>query len=367
MKKNLMLAFFLGIFPGLGHFYLGKKIDGFLYGFVFFGTLFMLFLVDLINPIHDGPIVILLLIAFLVYGIQYLHLIIRLIRYKDPVVTQDQHGQQQLEDNQVTNASDSDRFFTIILSFIPGLGHFQLGLMNRGLTFMLSFFGMITMTFFITIITGQGSFLVFLGALPIIWIYSFFDTFQQLNKKQRGEELVDKTILEDFESSRDDSKKSKMVATVLSIIPGAGHMYLGLQRRGLQLMAGFLFAIFILDTLRLSAFLFLIPIIWFYSFFDALQQVSKDGKEPLNDTPVISYFINHQKWVGIGLIVLGGFYLFDQVLLQAVASYLRSFYDVYIMEWYHQFFQTTLVSILLIVGGVKLLAGSKKKKEGEKA
>lgn len=38
-------------------------------------------------------------------------------------------------------------------------------------------------------------------------------------------------------------------------------MYLGLQRRGLQLMAAFLLSIYLLDLLRLSAFLFLVPII----------------------------------------------------------------------------------------------------------
>jgi hypothetical protein len=368
MKKNLMLAFFLGLISGLGHLYLGKKITGFLYGLLFFGALFMAFMMDVMNPWNDGMMIFFFVIAIGVWGIQYLHLIIRLIRYKElSAGAANEQGFQQVEGNQQIISADNDRFFTILLSFIPGLGHFQLGLMNRGLTFMLSFFGLVTMIFFVSIITNQGSFLIFLGALPIIWIYSFFDTFQLLNKRQRGEELVDQTILEDFESSRNDGKKSKMIATVLSIFPGAGHMYLGLQKRGLQLMAGFLFAIFILDTLRLSPFLFLIPIIWFYSFFDALQQVSKNEKEPLNDTPVISYFINHQKWVGIALILLGAFYLFEQVLLPAVASYISRIYDIYIMNWYHQFFQTTIVSILLIVGGLKLLAGSKKKKEGEQA
>ncbi len=89
------------------------------------------------------------------------------------------------------------------------------------------------------------------------------------------------------------------------MFPGAGHMYLGLQRRGLQLMAAFLLSIYLLDLLRLSAFLFLVPIIWFYSFFDALQQTAKYGKERVHDEPIIDYFINHQRWIGIGLITLG--------------------------------------------------------------
>ena len=43
----------------------------------------------------------------------------------------------------------------------------------------------------------------------------------------------------------------------LSMFPGAGHLYLGYQRRGVQLMAAFLFSIYILDVLRLGIFLFL--------------------------------------------------------------------------------------------------------------
>lgn len=63
------------------------------------------------------------------------------------------------------------------------------------------------------------------------------------------------------------------------MFPGAGHMYLGLQRRGLQLMAAFLLSIYLLDLLRLSAFLFLVPIIWFYSFltlYSKLQSMEKN-------------------------------------------------------------------------------------------
>ncbi|MDQ7860359.1 hypothetical protein RCO48_02635 [Peribacillus frigoritolerans] len=47
--------------------------------------------------------------------------------------------------------------------------------------------------------------------------------------------------MEDFEERRESGKKSKAVATLFAIFPGAGHLYLGLQKRGIQLMAGFLF------------------------------------------------------------------------------------------------------------------------------
>ena len=104
--------------------------------------------------------------------------------------------------------------------------------MNRGLTLLATFLGLGVMVTFVTGLTNRGEFMVFMAALPIIWVYGFFDAVQQLNKKQRGEELVDRTIFEDFEMRREDGKKSKSIATFLSIFPGAGHLYLGLQRRG---------------------------------------------------------------------------------------------------------------------------------------
>jgi hypothetical protein len=264
-------------------------------------------------------------------------------------------------------AQDSERFYTIVLSFIPGLGHFQLGLMNRGLTLLATFLGLGVMVVFVTALSHRSEFLIFMAGLPIIWVYGFFDAVQQVNKKQRGEELVDQTIFEDFETRREDGKKSKAIATFLSIFPGAGHLYLGLQRRGIQLMAAFLFSIYILDVLRLGIFLFLIPIIWFYSFFDGMQKVSKYGEEEMEDVPIISYLINHQKWVGIGLVVMGIYYLLMNVLVPVFLPVLTEIFNVDFMYWLHTYFQTGLVCVLLIGGGIKLLSGSKHKKEEEKS
>src|SRR5690606_27141104 len=121
---------------------------------------------------------------------------------------------------------------------------------------------------FVALLTHRSEFLVFGLILPVIWLFGFFDAMKQLDKKQKGEKLVDRSILEDIELSREEGKKSRSIAKILSLFPGAGHLYLGYQRRGIQLMAIFLFSIYVLDFLRLGLFLFLIPIIWFYSFFD---------------------------------------------------------------------------------------------------
>lgn len=139
-------------------------------------------------------------------------------------------------------------------------------------------------------------------------------------------------------------------------------MYLGLQRRGLQLMAGFLFSIYIMDVLRLSIFMFLIPIIWFFSLFDALQLVSKHDREELQDIPLVGWLLNHQKWLGIAFIAFGGYYLLDRVVLQLLE---RRFPELHISGYFHQYFQLFVISTLLIGGGLRLLLGSSVKKEGD--
>lgn len=362
MNYNPVLAFFLSFIPGVGHFYVNRKIRGFIYGVGAVGSILIGIFGWMMTGFED-PLLVGFIIAFFVTVINVFDMVIFLLRnnkhnQKEQVI---QTGDEQVI---VTRTDDSERFYTIILSFIPGLGHFQLGLLNRGLTFLIGFFGLGTMVVFISIFTDQGAFLVFLGILPILWVYNMFDALQLIGKKHRGEELVDKTIIEDFEETRrEQGRKSKTLATILAIFPGAGHLYLGLQKRGIQLMAAFLFAIYILDVLRLSLFLFLIPIIWFYSFFDALQKVSKHGEEDLEDVPVVSYIVNHQKWVGFGLIALGIYYLLVNVVLPTVGPTIMRVFNFDLQYFYYNYFQGTIICILLIGGGLKLMVGSKKRKE----
>lgn len=358
--KNPILAFILAFFPGGGLLYLRKPLRGLAYMFGEFG-LIALFFVLISSWLEEA--------AFVIFVLGVILYIVNLI---DTAITASKTVYKNVstevgnrEGNERTQSQEQERFFTIVLSFIPGVGHFQLGLMNRGITLLTAFLGSIIMVFFVTVLTSREEFLIFLAILPVIWVYGFFDTMQQLSKKQRGEELVDRSILEDLEMKRDDGKKSKSIATFLSIFPGAGHLYIGLQSRGIQLMAAFLFSIYILDVLRLGIFLFLIPIIWFYSFFDGLQKASKYGKEELEDTPIISYFINHQKWVGIGLILLGLYYLVSHIVLPAFSPMLQEFINIDIGYWFNRYFQTGIVCILLIGGGIKLLTGSKKKNKEE--
>ncbi|GIN73250.1 hypothetical protein J14TS2_37250 [Bacillus sp. J14TS2] len=360
MNKNPFIAFLLAFFPGGGLMYLGKVLRGLFYTATV--IIIPVFTITLAIMYGNDVVVLFSLGALVLY----------IINFVDTVITASKflNKENQISENDSEKKSyESERFFTIILSFVPGLGHFQLGLVYRGMTLLVAFFGAAMMILFVTLMTERSEFLIFLASLPIIWFFGFFDALKQLDKKQKGEELNDKSILEELENRNSDGKKSKAIATLLAIIPGAGHLYLGLQKRGIQLMAAFLFSIYILDVLRLGIFLFIVPIIWFFSFFDGLQKAAKSDQELENeDVPLISFFLNHQKWVGIGLIVLGIYYIGMNVVLPIVEPFIHKWFSPDLYYLLHEYIQTGFICLLLIGGGIKLLTGKKtksKQEEGE--
>ena len=78
------------------------------------------------------------------------------------------------------------------------------------------------------------------------------------------------------------TKKSMSVTFVLSWMPGLGHLYLGLNSRGLQFMAA-AFACIVLIPVVPLVFPFVLALVWFGSLFDALQRAA-----------AINAYIEHQ-------------------------------------------------------------------------
>ena len=63
------------------------------------------------------------------------------------------------------------------------------------------------------------------------------------------------------------NKKSRFWTFIFSMIPGAGEMYMGFFKHGISVMALFWLIVAIATFINLGALIFLLPIIWFYSFF----------------------------------------------------------------------------------------------------
>lgn len=77
-------------------------------------------------------------------------------------------------------------------------------------------------------------------------------------------------------------KKNSFFTFIFSLAPGCGQMYMGFMKEGLSLLSAFAFIIFLGSWLRISPTLYLLPIIWFYSFFDSINKMSLTHEEFYN-------------------------------------------------------------------------------------
>ena len=198
---------------------------------------------------------------------------------------------------------------------------------------------------FLCIASQQEGFAVLLLVLPILWFYSFLMSPPE-EADGGGEEVLDVSPIAELTQGAEAGKKSKVWALVFSFIPGAGHMYLGYKEQGLQLMAVFFLSLMAMDWLRMTFVIFLIPIIWIYSMFDALQKVSQPALSVQEDFFLVQWLRDNQRLLPYLLIGMGVLLILNRIVFRHIA-------------WqYNEYIQTAVVSLLLIGGGIKLL-GSK--------
>ena len=63
-------------------------------------------------------------------------------------------------------------------------------------------------------------------------------------------------------------KKSGFLTFCFSLIPGAGEMYMGFMKLGISIMAVFWLLIFLAAFFGMGPLLFILPILWVYSFLN---------------------------------------------------------------------------------------------------
>lgn len=240
------------------------------------------------------------------------------------------------------------KFIVFILSFLPGLSHLYVGFKERAVIFFIAFFGVLTGIGGLTILTGTDNFLaVLIFALPIIWFVALVDAIFLVDKLRNAtinlaetENLAEQGLI--------NFHNRKLIAVILSCIPGAGHMYLGLQKEGLQFMCMFFFTAFLMGWLNMSLFFFILPVIWFYSLFDAYHHSQGEPVERWEDDLfVVSWLKERPKWVGWGLVILGCIAIIERIITP-------------LLDWQvRQLLQTGLVALILIVLGIRLITGKK--------
>ncbi len=265
---------------------------------------------------------------------------------------------------------NKSKFVVFVLSIIPGLSHIYLGFFYRGYIFMgAAAAGVVAVLGLCALMHSSRPMMLFLG-LPVLWFVALIDSMTLADKSNDGMALNSGMGEEDgpgIEAPAADDKLSdqnrKIITCLLSVIPGAGHMFLGYQQRGLKLMALFFFSFFFIDWLRIGLFMFIIPVIWFYSMFDALHKASGNGTPAGGDDlslPILTgekqNVWNGSKLLGYGLILIGALLLFDKIISPLISYEIRNY------------LQTGIVALLFIAGGVRMLCGGRKeggaKREG---
>lgn len=165
-------------------------------------------------------------------------------------------------------------------------------------------------------------------------------------------------------------KKSKFLTFCFSMLPGAGHMFIGFMKMGLSLMAAFFFIIFLSSWLNIGPLVFVLPLIWFYSFFDCMNKRYSTDEEflLLEDNYLFSLeelvkidkgiFKKHRLFTGILLLLLGAYLIWNNIL-NSLSRYLPN-------EVYNAIYAITRIAPQLILGiaiiavGAKLISGKKK-------
>ncbi|AKA72372.1 hypothetical protein [Clostridium scatologenes] len=170
-------------------------------------------------------------------------------------------------------------------------------------------------------------------------------------------------------------KNSKSMATFFAMLPGAGHMYLGLTKQGIELMMLFFFTIFLSSSIGLEFLGVFLPIIWFYSIFDVRSKAMSE--EPLVDSNLKIFsnmkhkedFLGNrsmEKYIGYFLIIVGILALINNIIVPLASSYID--YSVI------RYIKCVGTSVFFIVLGLFLLrkkkvfylkAGEEKCKEEE--
>ncbi len=163
-------------------------------------------------------------------------------------------------------------------------------------------------------------------------------------------------------------QKNKFWNIVFSCLPGAGQMHLGFMKLGVSLMLLFFGIIGVAAWLNLDMLLFLLPVLWFYSFFDSINKnsLSAEDFDKLEDEFVwgkdIEFnFINKRSvrsFCSFLLIVVGVVMLINN--MWSIFSYCVNEELYWMVEYAINRSYQIIFAIVIIILGIRLITGKKK-------
>ncbi|MCL2052283.1 MAG: hypothetical protein FWG91_11255 [Lachnospiraceae bacterium] len=173
-------------------------------------------------------------------------------------------------------------------------------------------------------------------------------------------------------------KKNGFLTFMLSLFPGAAHMYMGFMKIGLSLMSLFFITVAVASILNMVMLGFACIIIWVYSFFLANNLASSPDEEfakvedkfLFEGNLAIGKKMTEEKWrkyFGIGLIMFGIILIWNISMNMFIPRILHHFPDFpNAVFWQLRNLVPQLVAgIAVIVIGTKIMRGKKKTLPGE--
>lgn len=165
-------------------------------------------------------------------------------------------------------------------------------------------------------------------------------------------------------------KKNSFFTFIFSLLPGAGHMYMGFMKRGLSLMSCFFLIIFMGIWLNIGPLILISMIVWFYSFFDThnIRSTPDDEFYTLEDDYILfpeflkenSYRELQKKYrniIAVALIIIGFTILwnnFFSMFRDILPDYLRRF-----LYSFGHYMPQLVIGFVIILFGIYLIRGKK--------
>ena len=172
-------------------------------------------------------------------------------------------------------------------------------------------------------------------------------------------------------------KKSRALAILFGLMPGAGHMYLGKMKRGMTLLILFWGILGVASFLGMGALALGMLVVWFYAFFDVVN-LSALPPEQLEAVPdqfmfglldgtnvhSLNIFKTKSTALGWGFIIVGILLLYNtlsSLIFGSLSSFLASL--GFSVEWLWNIYYDIpqlVVGVLVIFLGIRFMRGGKK-------
>lgn len=165
-------------------------------------------------------------------------------------------------------------------------------------------------------------------------------------------------------------KKNGFLTFCFSCFPGAGQMFLGFPKEGVSLMGLFLGIIAFTSFMQFDAFIYLLPVIWFYAFFDGINKNSMTEEEfmQLEDHFLFVDISDEFQGFPLGkfrnilaviLILLGMNLLLRNII--AIMGQIGVDFPYYVVELIlYDDIPRVIAALLIIAAGIHLITGKKR-------